>query len=100
MARINYAKTSPYYLTRKKDFYLNWYVDRPIRSDSSDVLISVDSKYEHRPDLLAYDLYGDTRYWWVFMRRNMGVIRDPIYGMKAGIEIYVPTKDRLIKILG
>ncbi len=100
MAKISYNNTSPYALTKQKEFYLGLYVDRPIPADSTDITIVLDSKYNHRPDLLAFDLYGDTRYWWIFMRRNLDVIRDPIFEFVGGIEIHIPTKDRILKIVG
>ena len=100
MAKISYGNTSPYSLTPQVSFYLGLYVDRPIPADSTDTLIELNPKYTHRPDLLSFDLYGDTRYWWIFMRRNLDVIRDPIYDFIPGIEIHIPTKDRILKIVG
>jgi len=32
--------------------------------------ITLDAKYEHRPDLLSYDEYGDTQYWYLIMVYN------------------------------
>jgi len=100
MAKITYGKKSVYSLTKTKSFYLNWWVDRPIPADSTDFIITLNSKYKHRPDLLSYDLYGDPRYWWVFMQRNIDVFRDPIYEFVGGLELYVPTLERLQNIVG
>lgn len=95
-----YASTSPYFSTPIKRFYLDTYVDRPVREDSGDRLIIIDDKYEFRPDLLAYDLYNDTRLWWVFYRRNMDVIKDPIFDFTAGKQIYVSSLEYITKALG
>jgi len=38
--------------------------------------------------------------WWVFTQRNLDVIQDPIFDFRAGVEIYVPKKSGLFKLLG
>ena len=93
-----YKQTSPYYNTKKKDFYLGLYVDRPVTRQDDDMLIELESKYHHRPDLLAYDMYGNTRYWWVFYRRNMELIKDPIFDFNAGMTLYAPSKEQIGKL--
>lgn len=99
MSRVTYSGASPYAQTGQFSWRLGLYVDRSIPAQDTDTQIVVEPKYEHRPDLLAYDLYGSPAYWWVFMRRNLDVIRDPIWDMKAGITITVPAKEALAKIL-
>jgi hypothetical protein len=32
--------------------------------------------------------------------RNMNVIEDPIFDLQSGIEIFVPTRDRVRELLG
>jgi hypothetical protein len=56
--------------------------------------------YENRPDLLAYDLYGNAALWWVFIARNPNVIEDPLLDFRAGVSIYIPKKETLVKDLG
>ena len=92
-------KNSPYFNTPVVDFYLDIYVDRPIPADSSDVLIQIEERYRHRPDLLSFDLYGTTDYWWIFMRRNLDRIEDPIYSLVPPLQIFVPTLERLRSLL-
>ena len=79
-----YAKTSPWSDTRQNNFYR--YV--------------IENQYRHRPDLLAYDIYGNAKLWWVFVQRNMSVIKDPIYDFEPGTVIYLPKKTNLAKFLG
>jgi hypothetical protein len=55
---------------------------------------------QYRPDLLSYDLYGSVAYWWIFLARNINVIRDPIWDMVAGMAIYVPTASRIQTLIG
>ena len=96
-----YSKDSPYANTQTVNGqYLNFLSIRPVPAESDDVLYTIESQYRHRPDLLAYDLYGSPRLWWVFAQRNMDVIKDPVYDIEAGTQIYLPKGDRLQEILG
>jgi len=45
-------------------------------------------------------LYGTPKLWWVFVQRNMDVIKDPIYDFEPGTEIYLPKKSNLERFLG
>jgi hypothetical protein len=57
--------------------------------------------YEFRPDLLAYDLYGDSKLWWVFAERNPNRLgEDPYFDFKTGVGIYVPKLSTLKTVLG
>ncbi len=100
MARIEYSSTSPYAATPQTESFLGLYSHRRIPASSDDRTIVLDAKYHLRPDLLAYDLYGNPQYWWVFLVRNMDFIRDPIWDFKAGLEIVVPTNKHLRATLG
>lgn len=89
---------SPYSNTPVNGYYLDVYEDIKIDPDSSDEFIEVTPEYALRPDLLSYELYGTPQLWWVFMRRNMDVITDPIYDFISGIKIYVPSKTRVMSL--
>jgi len=95
-----YNQSSPYAATRQTSFYLEPLNIRPVPADSDDFLYTIENQYEGRPDLLAYDLYGDSNLWWVFVQRNMEVIKDPIYDFEPGVKIYIPKKTNLQKYLG
>ena len=73
---------------------------RPVPAEADDFKYVIENHYRHRPDLLSYDLYGTPKLWWVFVQRNMSVLRDPIYDFEAGVTIYVPKKSNLEKFLG
>ena len=63
--------------------------------------IQIESRYDRRPDLLANDLYNDSRLWWVFAARNPNRLGfDPYFDFKAGIEFYVPKLTTLQQALG
>ena len=80
--------------------YLDILSIRPVPAYDDDILYTIESQYQHRPDLLAYDLYGSTKLWWVFAQRNMNVIKDPVYDMVTGTRIYLPQGSKLTEVLG
>lgn len=97
---VAYSKTSPYSNTESFGFFLDIANIPELPIDPSDVLYEVDNIYQHRPDLLAFDLYGDVGLWWVFCIRNPNVLKDPVFDFKAGTTIYIPKKDALVAALG
>lgn len=98
MAR--YAQTSPYATTPVVSGFLEILELRSFRKLPDDVVYQIDQVYEYRPDLLAYDLYGDSGLWWVFRVRNPNVLDDPIFDFRAGVPIYIPKKTTLVEDLG
>lgn len=97
---VNYSKSSPYTKTNFYGFFLDVATIPSIPNDPKDVQYQIDAIYENRPDLLAYDLYGDPSLWWVFSVRNPNVIQDPIYDFLPGVIIYIPQKQNLVASLG
>ena len=97
---ITYNRTSPYANTDTYGFFLDVANIPQIPIDPSDVQYQIDASYKGRPDLLAFDLYGDSSLWWVFAIRNPNVIQDPIYDFQPGVIIYVPQKQNLTTALG
>ena len=96
-----YPVTSPYYNTAiEGNDFLDVMVNRPITVDPTDVYWEITTTYNLRPDLLAYDLYNDSRLWWVFAQRNPDVIEDPIYDFSPGKVIQLPKLSNLKNDLG
>ena len=91
MIRIN----SLYKKSSVDSYYLGYYVPIDIPFDETDVLFTIDKKYNHRPGKLALDLYSDERFGWVFSYFNRDKIQDPIFDLKAGMTIRIPTAQRL-----
>lgn len=54
--------------------------------------ITLAAQYDEKPDLLAHDLYGNAKLWWVFPLFNQDMLVDPIMDFKSGIKIIVPTR--------
>jgi hypothetical protein len=95
-----YSSTSPYFLTGYSQFFLDVMVNRPIPKSNDDLLFTINTTFQYRPDLLAFDLYGDAGLWWVFAVRNPNVIEDPIFDFQLGKKIYLPKKSTLQQDLG
>jgi hypothetical protein len=96
----SYSKTSPYFTTEDVGTHLGIMSFRDIPAQTDDILFTVPQQYTHRPDLLAYDLYNDSTLWWVFSVRNKSVLKDPIYDMTAGQQIYLPKLTTITEALG
>lgn len=93
--------TSPYYKTQVvKGQYLGPLTIRPVPADVDDILYEIEPQYHNRPDLLAYDLYGSSKLWWVFVQRNLDKMNDPIFDFAVGKQIYLPKKSRIQEELG
>jgi hypothetical protein len=95
-----YSNTSPWYKTDVKENYLDILAIRTVAAETDDFLYKIEPQYAHRPDLLAFDLYGTSKLWWVFIQRNMDTLQDPIYDFVAGVKIYIPKKTKLFQSLG
>ena len=95
-----YNSSSPYSSTGLVNGYLDVisFIDIPSRTD--DIQFEITSLYMHRPDLLAYDLYGDYQLWWVFAVRNKDVVKDPVYDFVPGQVIFLPQLETIKNALG
>lgn len=97
----SYEPTSPWHRTSiVQDQYLDILNIRSVPASDDDILYTIQPQYAYRPDLLAYDLYGSHKLWWVFSQRNMDVLKDPINDMLPGVKIFLPKGPDLSQILG
>lgn len=95
-----YANKSPWYTTTQSPGYLSYLNVRSVSAEPDDIYYTIEPMYHQRPDLLAYDLYGTPKLWWVFTQRNMDVLEDPVFDFQVGTNIYIPKKTSLMKVLG
>ena len=95
-----YSTSSPWYKTNQNKLYLELWNPRPIPAEIDDYDYVIQPQYNYRPDLLAFDIYGTPKLWWVFAQRNVDVIFDPIYDFRAGTVIKLPKKSKLLNALG
>lgn len=96
---MDFTSYSPYAQTSIFGFYLDVWTPRDVPFLEDDVMVELPSQFEHRPDLLAHEAYGDSRLWWVFAVRNPAVLKDPIYDLVSGVKIYIPQKQTLLTAL-
>ena len=97
----NYTKTSMYYETPiYGNNFLDLYEPRYIPRLQDDIVFLITEVYKYKPDLLAADLYQDSRLWWVFTVRNPNLLKDPIFDFLPGRQIFIPKKEELINALG
>jgi hypothetical protein len=94
-----YSSVSPWSNTPQNNLYLELMVIKPVPAEADDFYYQIESHYTYRPDLLSYDLYGTPKLWWVFVQRNMNVLRDPIFDFVAGQKIFIPKKSNLQKYM-
>jgi len=99
MTRVNYRRTSPYADTVQTNSFLNFWEPRLVPAFPDDLLIEIEPKFDERPDLLANELYQDSGLWWVFTMRNRDLLKDPVFDLKSGLQIFVPTKTRINSII-
>lgn len=98
---MSYSQSSPYYNTEiQNDDYLDVMINRSIPYNPLDVFWEITVVYQYRPDLLAYDLYGDAGLWWVFAQRNPNNLKDPMFDFVAGKKIFIPQLTTLKEVLG
>jgi hypothetical protein len=77
------------------DFYLDLAVlptAAEILANRTPVSLVVNPKYQYRMDLLSYDLYGTSNYWWIIALINRNQIQDPIRDLVSGMTIQVLSK--------
>lgn len=99
MSTVSYNRTSLYFKTGFSNEYLDVAKFPSIPKLADDVVMTVNKTYQFRPDLLAFDLYGDSNYWWVFALRNPSTIKDPIFDMRPGVKIYIPKKTTITSLI-
>ena len=95
-----YDATSPYFETTYSQFFLDTMVNRPIPKENDDLTFVINTTYQYRPDLLAFDLYGIAGLWWVFYQRNPNTLQAPPMDFKVGTLIYLPKITTLKSALG
>lgn len=95
-----YDATSPYYQTGYSQFFLEVMVNRPIPKETDDLTFTINTTYQYRPDLLAFDLYGNAGLWWVFYQRNPNALQAPPMDFAVGTLIYLPKITTLKTALG
>lgn len=72
---------------------LGWWERKLFTTSSTDIEFTITPKYQYRPDILAYDLYGDSELQWFIMQYNNVI--DLYSDFITGNVITLPTESRL-----
>lgn len=94
----SYKKTSHLKATPISNGYADLYVPPLVPDLDRTEQFTISQKYVQRPDLLAYDLYGEARLWWLFAIYNKNDIVDPINDFTLNKVILVPKRDAITGI--
>jgi hypothetical protein len=90
---MGYKRNSHLRATPVANGYTSIYVPPLVPDFTQADDFTVTQKYVKRPDLLSYDLYGDSNFWWVFVLYNRNLILDPINDLTLGKKIIVPRRN-------
>ena len=74
---------------------LGWWDGYELTTAPDDVTFQLDAKYNTRPDLLAYDMYGKATLMWLVLQYNL--IVDINTEFITGATITLPSKARLFQ---
>lgn len=88
--------TSRYVQGGVTDVYVNrlgWWEANPMVTASDDITIVLSPRYNTRPDLLAYDMYGKSNLMWLVLLFN--AIVDVNEEFVTGATITLPSKSRV-----
>jgi hypothetical protein len=80
-------------VTETSSFAIEWWDRNYLDKDVTDIIYSIEKKYEGRPDLLGFLFYGDPALWWVVAQYN-GIV-DPIGELIEGKVLFVPLIERV-----
>lgn len=63
------------------------------KNQITDIEVIIDSKYQNRPDIIAYEYYGDPTLAWIILQYNN--IIDTKEELISGKVITIPSRDRV-----
>lgn len=82
-----YADSKVIYYSESKKLTFPLYKKKDTVKSKQDKFTIISQSQEYRPDLTAYEFYGDPEFWWKILEANN--IKD-IYDYKAGKSIRIP----------
>ena len=99
MAKTVYDTKSNYALTGINRKYLGIY-QPPLTNDSlseETITLIIQPKFNKRPDLMAFEMYGSAKLWWVYAHYNRDKLVDPIMDFISGTKIVAPKTYRITR---
>lgn len=88
-----FKRTSHLRSTRTVGGYTDIYEPPLVPDFAKTTRFTITQKYVRRPDILAYELYGDSKFWWIFPLYNRNSIVDPINDFTLNKVLLVPDRD-------
>ncbi len=85
-------RQSPWSEVRLEGRFTGPYIHKSVPMATDDFTHIVTERQHQAPDLLAYDLYGDWRLWWLIPVLNE--LEDPTFDLQAGMTIRCPSVTR------
>lgn len=76
---------------------IGWWERTVLATSVTDVTLTIESKYDKRPDLMSYDLYGRANLQWLILQYNN--IVDINTEFVEGAQITLPTRARVFSEL-
>lgn len=90
---MGYKNTSHLSATSVANGYADIYTPPIVPDFNQTERFTLTQKYDRRPDLLAYDLYGEAKFWWIFALYNKNAILDPINDFTTGKILNIPKRN-------
>ena len=72
---------------------LGWWERRGIPQNANDIIFTLDSVHEGRPDIIAYEFWGKPYLSWLVLQYN--TILDPSVDLVKGKTIRLPSEFRI-----
>ena len=85
-ATSRYSRSKVVYYTEKKKLTFSTYRRFATKPSDQDRFITLTKGYEYRPDLVSFDAYGTTDFWWKIME---------VYGIKDILDFSVGRNVRI-----
>ena len=76
------------------DKRVNWWDRETIPKANDDIVYEITPKYEFRPDLIAYQVYGKATFSWLVLQYN--TIVDINLELGSGETILLPSQNRVL----
>lgn len=81
-----------------KDKFYDWRLDFKKQMLPTSTFLINHLKYTNRPDSIAYEVYGNAKYWWIIAMYND--IKDPFFEFHMGRSLIIPELIAVKKLLG
>ena len=81
-----------------KDKFYDWRLDFKKQMLPTSTFLINHLKYTNRPDSIAYEVYGNAKYWWIIAMYND--IKDPFFEFHMGRSLIISELIAVKKLLG